>query len=514
MHAEAIFRVVFEEGVRPSRSLSLAVLGIWHGRGACAVDGGAAGRIGDHHAVAEETGDHIDVRGLAAACAGTGEFEVGRFEHGASEVLFAERIVSGREALCIVPKVLLGELCLCRLHDEGFLRSRAGIRADAAAVAVFRIDDDAVLESFDRASEVFDDEAFRRIRCFVFGDEEWTDGSMRADDAALVTADTVFRDPFRDHDGCRWTFVLGGAGREGAVFDAFPGGNREVVAFLTVHDVADVLDEVRTADLGDGAAGGRMFPFRWHFDFDDAFHTGVDSFVVHVDDVLAFSAVGFFVGVFQVFHGICIRNDVGEVEEGRLHDHIDAAAETDVLCDLKGIDDVEFCLEGSELPFHGCRQDAVQIFFSPWGVQKEDAARLEAAEKVVFIDVGRTVAGDVVSLADEVRLSDRIWAEAKMGDGDAAGFLGVIGEVALCIEVGVVADDLDGALVRTDGAVRAEAPEFAGDELGRDFRYRERSEGEVRHVVFDGEREVVARGLFLQVFIDSHDVFRNDVLRA
>ncbi len=150
--------------------------------------------------------------------------------------------------MTIVPKVLLGKLCLCWLHDEGFLRSRAGIRADAAAVAVFRINDDGNL-ILCRASEVFDDEAFRRIRCFVFGDEEWTDGSVRADDAALVTADTVFRDPFQDHDGCRWTFVLGGAGREGAVFDAFPGGNREVVAFLTVHDVADVLDEVRTATL-------------------------------------------------------------------------------------------------------------------------------------------------------------------------------------------------------------------------------------------------------------------------
>ncbi len=57
------------------------------------------GSIGDHHAVAEEMGNHIDVRGLAAACAGTGEFEVGRFEHGAYEVLFAERIVSCREAL-------------------------------------------------------------------------------------------------------------------------------------------------------------------------------------------------------------------------------------------------------------------------------------------------------------------------------------------------------------------------------------------------------------------------------
>ncbi len=54
-------------------------------------------------------------------------------------------------------------------------------------------------------------------------------------------------------------------------------------------------------------------------------------------------------------------------------------------------------------------------------------------------------------------------AKAQMADGEAAGLLGVIGEVSLHLQVGVVTDDLDGVLVGAHGAVRAQAVELAGD---------------------------------------------------
>ena len=46
--------------------------------------------------------------------------------------------------------------------------------------------------------------------------------------------------------------------------------------------------------------------------------------------------------------------------------------------------------------------------------------------------------------------------------GKAAGLLGVVGEVALRVHVGVVADDLDGVLVGADGTVGTQAVEHAG----------------------------------------------------
>ena len=119
----------------------------------------------------------------------------------------------------------------------------------------------------------------------------------------------------------------------------------------------------------------------------------------------------------------------------------------------------------------------------PLAVDEEDAAGLHVLHhREVLDDVGRVVAGDEVGLVDVVRALDGLVAEAQVADGDAAGLLGVVLEVSLHILVGVVADDLDGVLVRADGAVAAEAPELALDGAfrggvggsSRDFSVRER----------------------------------------
>ena len=335
---------------------------------------------------------------------------------------------------------------------------------------------------------------------------------MWADDSALVAFDAVFSNPFRNVDSSGRAFILGSAGRECAVFHAGEGGNREIIAFLTVHDIADVLYEIRTFYSGNGASGCCVSPFFRNRYFNNALHACINSAVVHVNDILALLAVGVFVGFLQVSDAVFIRNDVGQMEECRLHDQVDASAKADFLCNFKCIDDVEFCVESSEFSLHADREDSVEIFFSPCGVQEEDAAWLESAEKVILVNVGWAVAGNVVCFADQVWSSDRIRSETEVGDCYAAGFLGIISEVALCIEVSVVADDLDGALVCADGAVRTEAPEFAGYKLAWHFRYRNRCQREVCHIVVDGQCKVVARCFFLEVFIDSHDVFRNNVL--
>ena len=80
----------------------------------------------------------------------------------------------------------------------------------------------------------------------------------------------------------------------------------------------------------------------------------------------------------------------------------------------------------------------------------------------------------------QVGAADGLVAETQVGNGYAARFLGVVGEVALRVLIGVVADNLDAVLVRADGAVGAETVELAGNGGG------------VSHVdfLFDGERRV------------------------
>ena len=64
------------------------------GRGA-AVDRGAAGGVGDLHAVAEELGDQLDIRCFAAAGASAGELEERLFELAALDGFLGHRVGLG-----------------------------------------------------------------------------------------------------------------------------------------------------------------------------------------------------------------------------------------------------------------------------------------------------------------------------------------------------------------------------------------------------------------------------------
>ena len=67
-HTEAELSVVLKERVGPSGTEAAAVVAaVRCGRSRAAVDGGAARGVGHHHLLAEELGDALEVRGLAAA---------------------------------------------------------------------------------------------------------------------------------------------------------------------------------------------------------------------------------------------------------------------------------------------------------------------------------------------------------------------------------------------------------------------------------------------------------------
>src|SRR5579863_4723997 len=74
-HAKAELGVVFEERVGPGRATAGGVLAVG-GRGQiAAVDGGAAGRVGNVEPVAEQLREELDVGRFAAAGAGSGKLE-------------------------------------------------------------------------------------------------------------------------------------------------------------------------------------------------------------------------------------------------------------------------------------------------------------------------------------------------------------------------------------------------------------------------------------------------------
>ena len=219
------------------------------------------------------------------------------------------------------------------------------------------------------------------------------------------------------------------------------------------------------------------------------------GFPVHVDDGMALPAVGLDDGFVQVGDGVIEGDDAGQLEEGGLHEHIDASAEAEAHGDIHGVERVEADLLAGDGAAQGSRQMFFQIPVLPHAVQQEDAAFLDAPQQVVLVHIGLVVAGDEVGGVDEVGRADGPAAEAQVRHGDAAGLAGVVGEIGLRIQVGVVADDLHGQLVRADGAVGAEAPELAGGlAFGRHVEVLH-FEGGVGHVVDDAHGEAVA-GLF------------------
>ena len=98
-----------------------------------------------------------------------------------------------------------------------------------------------------------------------------------------------------------------------------------------------------------------------------------------------------------------------------------------------------------------------------------------------------------------------------MGHRDSAGLLRVIVEVGLRIHIRIVSDDLDGVLVRSDRAVRAQSPELtvdralrSGDEGGAGRK------GEVGHIIVDADRE----SLLLRILEDGDDLVWRRILGA
>ena len=155
------------------------------------------------------------------------------------------------------------------------------------------------------------------------------------------------------------------------------------------------------------------------------------------------------------------------------------------------------------------RNAGLKFFCIPGAVQKECAAVYQFLAHVELADVCRVVACNEVGLVDEVGGLDGLLTESQVRHGNTAGLLGVVIKVCLCIHVGVVADDLDGVLVGTDGTVCAQTPELAADGAfgsGNDFLAGLKRQ--VGNVIDDAEGESLL-GLVVK---DSDDLCRSGVL--
>ncbi|OPZ60770.1 MAG: hypothetical protein BWY87_00264 [Deltaproteobacteria bacterium ADurb.Bin510] len=516
-HAVAEFGVVLEERAGPGWTLALGVDAVGRGRSRAAVDRRAAGGVGDQHAVAVELGDGLDVGRFAAAGAGARELEERLEELAALDALGVEVPALVADVLDHpVPLAGLGLLRVEALHDQRLFLGRADLHAVAAAGTVIRADLDAEAQGFTLDALGLDEgDVGRSLGLLGLVYQEGPDDGVRADDGALVALDAVVMQPLGYLDGDAALFVGGGAVGEGAVLAALEGRDRQLVALLgddRLDDLGDELGHVGADGLG---VDRQVLPGRVDVHLHQAVLAGIDRGVVHVDDVVALLAVGLLDGVLHVIDRLAVVDDLAQVEEGRLHDRVGAVAQADLGTDLGGVDDVELDVVLGHVTLHAVRQAAGGFLGAPDAVEQEGATLLEAREHVVLVDVGRHRAGHEVGLLDQVGRTDRRLAESQVRNRQAARLLGVIGEVALGVHVGVVADDFDRVLVGAHGAIRAQTVELALDRtLSRAFDLGQQRQRGVGDVVDDADGEAILGVHLLEVVEHADDLGRGGVLGA
>ena len=147
-------------------------------------------------------------------------------------------------------------------------------------------------------------------------------------------------------------------------------------------------------------------------------------------------------------------------------------------------------------------------------VEQDGRARPGDPEDVLREQQPELVAGHKIGPVDEVRGPDLVAGEPQVRDGDRPGLLRVVDEVALGVQVAVLAHDLDGVLVGADGAVRAQPVEHCPDvALGRrQLEIAVRGHRQVGHVIDDADGEPGTRQLGLELVEDALDHRRGELL--
>lgn len=127
-------------------------------------------------------------------------------------------------------------------------------------------------------------------------------------------------------------------------------------------------------------------------------------------------------------------------------------------------------------------------------VQQEGCARFGNFQNVNLAHERELVAGDKVSLVNQISGLDRIIRKTQVRRRHRTGFAGIVNEVALAVLAGVFGNNLNRVFVGADGAVSTQTEEYGADDvfgLGVN-RIVERQRG-LADVVGNADREAVER---------------------
>ena len=520
-HPQPELRVVFEERVGPSRTAPLDIDGPRRRGQVAAVDRRAARGIGHHHAVAEELREHLQVRCLAAARARAGELEQ-RFEqlgpaHRGEIHLAAlgdrQRFEeggpsAGRREVRVLPSHVDG----APSADGGVLHG-AHLHAEPAAGAVFLVH----MQRVARVGEPprVDRRRWKPVGCAIepsgsvnFG----ADHAVRTHERAVPALDADICVPARHRRRDAALLPTRCRAREGAVHGKR--AHRQVVAASLEHRRDHVPDERRGSCRHDGQEppAARRPPRHRHFA--EGGERAVHRVEVPRDDLGAFGTVRLLDRCLDPVDGLLARQHAGHREEAGLQHAVGVRAERGLTRDAIRVDRPDVQALVDDLVLRGTWQPIPYLMRAVRAVDEQRRAGCGHAQHIELLDELELMAANELRRPDEVRGMNRLRPKPQVRDGPRPGFLRVVHEVRLHVDVRVLADDLDGVLVGAHRAVGAQPEEHRPEHIAR-FRGERwvHRQTRLRHIVGDAHGKVILRSGCGQLVEDGFGHSRREFLR-
>ena len=440
--------------------------------------------------IAEQLCNQLDIRCLAAACACAGELKQRLLELRALnrcrlEVL--DNLILYRKLDAIVECSLLVRKLLCiflECHCQSRVLYVAGayIRAGTAACAVERGYNDGKLIT-GHTCQILCKGSFRKLCCLFLCHCNRTDCSVRAYIGAESTLDTCGSIPNRYVNRDAALLECGCAGRCGAVSIRKNIGNLQACCNLMEFK----------------AFINAVCPGSGNFYLVPVLGAGINSLPVLLNDILTLAAVCLLSCVLHQLDRLIFRNDLCDAEECGLQNGVDSCRSHACLdTKLYAIDRIQVDLVIINELLNLAGKFLLEIFIGPVAVQQEAAAVNQLLNHVEHADVFLLVACNKVRLMNQVGGLNRLLTKTKVGHCYAAGLLGVIIEVCLCVHIRIVADDLNGVLVRAYSTVSAKAPELAAYGSFRSCNnFLAGRKGKICYIIGDADRESLLFGVVI-----------------
>ena len=279
---------------------------------------------------------------------------------------------------------------------------------------------------------------------------------MRTHHRALVTLRALLGVPHRHRHREATLLVLGGVRH--LVTSSSELGDGETISLQQRRRVEHVRELLRHV-LREGAQRQHLalLPRGGHLDLHQLLSSLLHGGDVHVHHRLTLLRVALADVVGDQLRRLGLGKHLRQLEEDRLHHHVDALTQTHLLRHRRRVDHVQLRVLLRQLTLQRRRQVLLQLLHRlPGRVQHEGAALLQVLQHVVLVHVARQVAANVVRVLDVVLRLDRLGTKTHMRHRQTARLVRVEAEVRLRVQVGVAHDQLDGFLRGTHSSIRAQ----------------------------------------------------------